>query len=318
MKKDRLHWLFLRLMLEGMFRLGWPLAARLPPALGHKIAVVLGNVCGHLDLDWRTIGLRRHYVAAATREAYHTMDPTLNARQLDALVRARFQQAAREELEGHWLALGRSESFDCDFEGLNEVRVALAQGKGLVLLTMHFDAALMGVAQLGLAGVKLNLMTSNVVKDARVPSIVRRYFAAKYAGIEASLNGGQALHVETHLRSFYRDSQSGVATVILGEAPTGNLADALVADFLGRRRAIAPGAVRLAESNGAPISAFLCFHTQANRYRVIFAPVYWPDATGSQRDNAARLFAFFDAHVRAAPERWWAADQLPNFVNLDA
>jgi len=318
MENDRLHWLFLRVVLEGIFQVVWPLAARLPVAAGRKVAVLVGNVCARLDLDWRTVGLRRHYVAAATREAYRIMNPTLNACQLDALVRARFQQAACEELEGHWLALGLVKSFQCDFEGADDIRAALAQGKGLVLLTMHFDAVPTGIALLGLAGIKLNLMTSNVVEDERVPRVVRRYFAAKYAGIEACLNGGRALHVETHLRSFYRDSQSGVATVILGEAPTGNLADALVADFLGRRRAIAPGAVRLAESNGAPISAFLCFHTQANRYRVIFAPVYWPDATGSQRDNAARLFAFFDAHVRAAPERWWAADQLPNFVNLDA
>lgn len=317
MTHSRLHWFFRRAFLEAMFRFALPLAARLPPHAGRVLAGVLGKLCARLDLDWRTLALREHYVAARTRQALREIDPGLDEARLNALVRQRFVNATLEELEGHWLALRQAGKFRCDIEGLDEIRGVMADGNGLVLLTLHFDATLMGVAQLGLAGVKLNLMTSDVVEDVRVLPVVQRYFSAKYAGIEACLNGGLVMHVEKRLKSFYRALRAGDGVVILGEAPTGRLEDALVVDFLGKRRAIAPGVLRLAEKTGAPMAAFVCLRNPDGNYRVVFSPPYRPENGCHAGNVARRLFAFLGARVRSHPERWWAADQLPNFINVD-
>jgi len=311
-----LHWLGLRILTAAAFHMVLPALARLPAATGRRGARLLGRLFAALDCDWRTLGLRQHYVAGRTRQALREIDPGLDEARLNTLVRQRFVSATLEELEGHWLALGRAKSFRCDFEGLDEVRAALAHGRGIVLLTMHFDATLMGVAHLGLAGIRLNLMTSNVVEDTRVLPVVRRYFAAKYMGIETCLNGGLVMHVEQRLKSFYQALRVGRGVVILGEAPAARTDDAMIVDFLGKRRAIAPGALRLAEKTGAPMAAFVCLRNSSGNYRVIFSPPYLPE-NGSHSGNVARLFAFLGAQVRNHPERWWAADQLPNFINVD-
>ncbi len=309
----RLHWLFLGAVLKGLFRFALPVAAALPPNLGMACARALGRLCRRLDLDWRTVGLGEHFVTERTRHAYAEILPALEARQREHLVSRRFMCALMEELEGHWLAGRRIERFACEFEGLEAIRAGMARGKGMMLLTLHFDAALMGVAKLGLAGLKLNLITSDVVEDARVDAAVTRYFRRKYAGIAACLNGGRALHVERHLKSFYSALRRGEGVVILGDAYSDKLDKALLVDFLGRRRAFAAGAVRMAEKAGAPMAAFVCLRTATGGYRVVFSPVCWP-AAGSHEESAARLFAFLGDHVRRHPERWWAADLLPKFI----
>lgn len=318
MRFFNLYWFFLRCILTGIFRLIYAPTSGLPPRIGRAVAKLLGDVCARLDLDWRTVGLRQHYVAERTRHAYLEIEPSIVPDRVAALVRERFRSATGEEMEGCWLARGRAAEFDCVFEGLDGVRAALASGRGIVLLTMHYDATPMGIAQAGLAGLHLNLMTSAVVEDKRISPSIRLYFAKKYAGIAACLKvgGGAVLHAERHMRSFYRALARGEGVVILGDAPTGKTDSALIVDFLGKPRAIAPGAIRLAEKMGSPVAAFVCLHRDDGGYRMVFSPVYWPENSSHSR-NAQRLFGFLESWIRRHPERWWAADQLPNFACMD-
>jgi KDO2-lipid IV(A) lauroyltransferase len=314
----RMHWVFLRFVLDTMFLAILPIAGRLPLRVGRRIAVAVGQLCYLLDLDWRTVALRSHFVRYRTGLAIKEMAPNLSDQGVMSIVRGRFLSSVVEELEGHWFARQRAHACSCEFEGIEAIQTAMADGRGLMLLTLHFDAALMGVVQMGLAGCKLNLMTSDVVEDRRVVPSVQRYFRHKYAGIEGYLNGGRAMHVEHHLKSFYSALRRGEGVVILGEAPTTRAEDALKVDFLGKRRAIAPGAVRMAEKTGSPMAAFVCLHLSGGGYKVIFSPVFYPSAQDGHAASASTLFDYLGEHVRRNPERWWAADQLPNFINLDS
>lgn len=312
------YWWLLRCLNALLFGMIWPFLARLPIGVGVFFAKWIGLLCYRLDLDWRTVALREHYVARRTHLA---MREILGGQATDGAVetavRERFVCAAREELEGHWFALGRERVCECAFLGDEPVRRHLNLGQGAVLLTLHFDATLMGVAQLGLSGMRLNLMTSDVVEDARVQASVQRYFRRKYAGITRCLNGGGALHVESHLKSFYSGVRKGLGAVILGEAPTGRLDEALDVQFFAHRRAIAPGAVRLAEKMGCPLAAFVCLRSGVGKYSVVFSPLMFPEAVSGHQGNVQAVFSYLEARVRACPERWWAADQLPNFIVLD-
>lgn len=310
------HWFLLRLLLDGVFKIFLPLAARLPMRQGLAVADWLGGLCWRLDLDWRTLALREHYVSHRTSLALREIQPDLTQSELDFAVARRFLNSSREELEGHWFALQRSAECRCEFEGFDAIQAQLDQGRGIVLLTLHFDATLMGVTQIGLAGLKINLMTSNVVDDPRVRPIVQTYFRNKYCGIQSCLNGGRVMHVETHLKAFYSALRQGEGVVILGEAPSGRPEEAIAVDFLGKCRAFAPGAVRLAEKTRTPMAAFVCLRESAGRYRVIFSPVLQP-RIDDHSANVPKLFGFLEDQVRQRPERWWAADQLPNFINLD-
>ncbi|RIX44172.1 MAG: hypothetical protein D3M94_15855 [Rhodocyclales bacterium GT-UBC] len=313
----KIHWLLQSLRLEAMFRFALPLAARLPLPAGERLARALGRFCLRHDLDWRTVALRQQYVLDRSTQAFENMVPGIAPDALRRLQNERFEAASREEWEGHLFPRGRATEMHCEFNGLEAVQAQLASGRGLVLLTAHFDATLMGVVQLGLAGLKLNLMTSDVVEDPRVAPVVQRYFKNKYAGIEQYLNGGRVMHVETQLRAFYSAARRGEGVVILGDAPTLALDDALPIDFFGHRRAFSPGAIRIAEKTGVPVAAFICRQVAHGRYRIDFGPVL-PPSEGSHTDNLPALFGFIEARMRETPGRWWAADQLPVFVKLDA
>lgn len=315
--RGRLHWALLRWVLVVMFRAALPWLARLPLRQGMWAVAVLGQMCYRLDMDWRTVALQDHFVGRRTGLAVAEIAPELSEIAGEAVVRERFVNASREELEGHWFAMHRAEECVCEFEGFDSIREHMGRKQGLVLLTMHFDAVLMGVVQLGLAGLKMNLMTSDVVEDARISPCVQRYFQRKYAGIQAYLNGGQVMHVETKLKRFYSALKQGEGVVILGEAPTDQLADAAKIQFFGKRRAVAPGAFRLAEKTGCPMAAFVCVRLGVGRYKLIFSRIHFASPEEGHAANAQMLFDFLGEQVRMDPGRWWAADQLPNFVNLD-
>ena len=317
-----LHWWFLRLINDVMFVCAWPLAARLPFGAGMKLAEWLGRLCYVLDLDWRTVAVREHFVRDRSRSALAEICPSREASAIERLLVGRFITAAREELEGHWLHQGRAEHCRCEFEGLDAIKAQVAaSGQGVVLLAHHFDAVEMGIAQMGLAGLKVNLMSSNIVEDTRVPLSVQRYFRLKYAGLSRYLNGGSTVHVEPHmstrLQEFYARLSRGECLVVLGEAPSNKPDKAVIVDFLGRRRAMAPGAVRIAEQAGVPMAAFVCLSLSCGSYRVICTPLFFPSSAGSHAGNVPALFAFLEAHIRHHPDRWWAADLMHSYLNLD-
>lgn len=312
-----LRWALKVRLLRLAFRHFLPFAARLPTASAAYSAHKIGIFFKHLDLDWRTAALREHYVSNRTCAAFREIHPEWSQGRLHQALTQRFATSSREELEGHWFETDIPRTFRCHFSGLEAVYEWCRNGKGAVFLTMHYDAPLMGVVQLGLAGVKANLMTSDVVEDPRVDPVIRKYFVRKYTGIGRFLNGGHALHVERSLRSFYTGLRNGTSTIILCDAPTHLLDDALEVKFLGKRRAVAPGCIRIAEKSGVPVVGFICNYLAPGQYQLKLTPLYFPDATGSHVENAQRIFDFFSSEIIELPDVWWAADQLPNFINLD-
>lgn len=311
------HWWSRTAAVDLLFRLFFPVLARLPRALGMRMAARLGDWCRRLDIDWRTVALREHFVAERTAKALLELLPKKSAAEREAILQARFRNAAQEELEGHWFPLGIADNVNCRFENIEAIESCLAAGSGMVLITLHFDATLMGVVQLGRRGLKLNLMTSSIVEDPRVLRSVKRYFARKYTAIQTYLNGGRCLHVENGLRAFYRGIRCGESTVLLceGSPPAGQ--DSINVHFLGRLRATLPGAIRIAEKTGAPMAAFVCLREVDGSYRVTFSPVCRPQPNEGHAPNAPTLFGFLDEFILRQPERWWAADLLPNYRNLD-
>jgi len=310
--------MFMRGLIDAIFFVALPLAIRLPLRLGMKVAGLIGRVCYRLDLDWRTVALRQHYVAGNTRLAFEEIAPEAPAHVVKGQVRQRFLIAAKDELEAYWLHADRARECVCTFDGLDAVQAHFAQGRGLVMVTIHYDAALMGVAQLGLAGCKLNLMTTEVIEDPRLPASVKRYFQKKRSGLELHLNGGRVLNVETRLMSFYDGIQDAGAVAIFAEAPTAQLDVARNIRFLGKQRAVAPGAFRIAERTGAAMVAFVSLCTGPGRYHVTLSPIFEPDTVAGHTRNADAMFDFFSQTIEREPGRWWAADQLPKFINFPA
>lgn len=311
------HWRRLGYVQWLIFQIVWPLAARLPKSVGVRVAAWVGLVLHALDIDWRSIALQRHYVKDKTHKAAKMLLPESPDSLATSLVRTRFATASVEELQGHWIAYDRLGDVELSIEGKETFDAICYKKLGACLLTFHFDSTLLGVSLMGRAGLATNLMTSNVVENPSVSPCVQTYFKNKYAGIDRHLNGGIAAYVETHLRRFYADIKAGVSIVILGEAPASECQDATPITFANQRLAFAPGFLRVAEKTKAPIAAFVCVRVSAKKYRVIFTPLYaYSDASGHTA-NVQAIYSFMEAQIRLRPGRWWAADQLPNFMSVE-
>lgn len=311
------HWRVLRGLVWFQFSVLFPLAVRLSLPLARWIAEYFGRLCYHLDFDWRTVSLRQHFVRGRTRMALSSIMQGAGEVDIELSVRRRFITSAHEELEGHYFSADSPPAFTCRFVGLEAIQEAMMR-RGIVLLTLHLDSTLMGVAELGRVGLVLNLMTSNIVEDARVPPEVRRYFAEKYSGIERSLNGGRVMHNETHMREFYRALARNEGVVVLCEAPATRPEEGLKIDFLGKLRSISPGGLRLAEKSGAAVAGFVCHRTSAGGFEVRFSPVVELTNGEGMRDSIVSVYRFLESEIRQSPGLWWAADLLPAYVDLDA
>jgi lauroyl/myristoyl acyltransferase len=312
---SRARWFALRCLVISAFGFVYPLAARIGGKNARRIVGVMGLLFYYLDVDWRSISLRQHFVRERTSAAMREILPDASARELAALVRRRFVWAAQEELDAHCFFLDSALERECSFVGLDAV-LSAAGRTPLVILTLHMDSPLMATAQLGKSGLKLNLMTSNVVEDIRVPAVIRRFFQRKYDGIKRHFNGGEYWHSETGMRDFYRALGRGEAAVVLCEAPAPSLENGYLAEFLGKVRVHKRGALRLVQKSGAALVGMIGLRTGTESYKVLFSPVFEPSMTDPET-AVRQVYAFLGDAVRSSPDRWWAADLLPAFINLE-
>ena len=296
----------------ALFSLVFPFAVRIGGRTARRIACLIGKLRYHLDIDWRTISLRHHFVRERTLTAMQEILPDAPPEVLDRLVRERFVHSAQEELDAHYFFLDQALVRECSFEGLETVRMA-ASKTGVIYLTLHLDSAPMAIAQMGRAGLPINFMMSDIVNDARVPPVLRRYFRRKYEGIRSHLRGGQFWPIETNMRDFYRTLKQGEGAVILCEAPAQSQDDSLPIEFLGKIRFFKRGALRLAEKTGAALAGMICLRTGLDRYKIVFSPVYDPAVVGSV-NAIQKVYTFLGEAVKSTPERWWAADLLPTYI----
>jgi len=309
---ESLRWRALRAF--AAWEYGWlvPASARWPLPLGRAASRARGWLHARLDSDWRTVSLRQHFLAVRLADAYAQISAaTAHSESPRRLTRQRFMTAAREEWEAALTMRDRLGALRVSFDNIDRLLERRSDGRGLVILTAHFDSTLLGVSCLGRFGVPLHLATSRVVLDPLVPAAVQHFFTAKYEAMQRHFNGGRYAHVETHLKSLYAALRRGEWVVILGDGPGVN-GQGLPIPFLGGTRLFAPGPVRIAQRAGSDMVAMVGLFKGGSDYRVVLSDVEKAAALAGPH-AAERLYGFLEHHIRTAPGRWWAAEQLPAF-----
>jgi lauroyl/myristoyl acyltransferase len=148
------------------------------------------------------------------------------------------------------------------------------------------------------------------------------HFRRKYAQAQASLNGGGFMETESPagLRALYRALQAGDLVVVMADVPAAPGQDGICVPWLGRRRVLAPGAVRLARQTGAAMAAMVvaCPANGAWSWTLtepLVAKVGVPDGEDAAICAAYRALG---AAIMANPGGWWAAHLLLDARNCDS
>jgi lauroyl/myristoyl acyltransferase len=292
-----------------------PSISRLPFPLGQRLARSRGLMNASQGRDWAELATGQSYIAQRTRHAYSQIWPDMDA---DELVKQRYATASLEELEALWIANGRFAHRKLDLEPVRDLLSQRPPGRGLVVLTAHFDSFILGMLGLGLCGATTHVMTSAVVEDERVPPAVQAHFARKYREAGRYLKGGGFWHVETAGRRFHRALQRGEVVVVVADAPAaGPDAPGVWVPWFGAERRLAEGALRLARSTRSAMAALLTVGAGGDaQHWLCHGPLNpWGlpnEAANSGEAEYRALFGFMEGVIRAHPGRWWGAHLLHN------
>lgn len=307
-RRRRILWVMMRILHTLDYAMLLPLMARLPLFAGYAFSALRGRLNGFIGRDWRSVALEKRHIALRSAAGYRILLPDVSDETLRALVRQRFETESREEFEGRLIMAERVAQLSHRIHPDEFVQACLRRERGLLLLTPHFDSFMLGIAFLGMAGVKINVMTSAVTNDPRVDPAVSQHFFKKYRSMERMMNGGRMLDREDGIRPFYQMLERGECLVVLADAPATAGGAAVTPRFLGAQRRLAGGALRIARKTGSDLGAFVCRFEGAGRYRLDGGPIL----KASDPLALDTVYGFLSKKILASPGHWWAADMLPD------
>ena len=287
-----------------------PWLGRLPLGVGSRLAHARGRLHAAVGSDWRSLSLGFRHVSERSGEAYAQLFPQADPRQIRRWQVERYLTEARYQYECTLVIEGRLEELSCNYRVDRERYLEQTAGRGLLLLSPHYDSFVLGVGLVGLlfkpAGRRVNLLTSAMVKDARVHPAIQAHFADTYRTMARYMNGGCSVDMEGGSQPFIDMLARGEVVVMAGDAPPLHYGAVMQQEFLGAQRKLAGGALRMAAKAGARVGGYLCHFRGPGRYEVDFTAVQ--DVADAA--SLAPLYRDFSQAIEREPGRWWASDLL--------
>jgi lauroyl/myristoyl acyltransferase len=279
-----------------------PILARLPAALGYRIA------CWNGDLLFR-------YQAGKRTEVVRNLQLVLG----NDLSPAAAQQVARD-----WFRLPSCRAVDMkrlrrgtrplqrlvEIRGREHLEAALAAGKGAILCSAHFGSHDCGFSVLHASGIPITTI-GRWQQNYRVglSSAERRFWELTY--VRPVLRYRQRPNIEPWPGRPQVAALAAVAlranevvTISIDAPPLANdRARAVDVPFLGRRARLLPGVVTLAKLSGAPVLMAFFYREADYRHQVweISAPV---PLEGEAATAFGRCAAEVSAAIRRSPADW--------------
>lgn len=274
----------------------WPIWAafgmlRLAILLPLPVLRVLGREFGRLYL---LLGRRRARIARINIDLCF---PERGATERAALVRRHFEAVGigMFELGLAWWASDRRLRRITAWRGLEHLRAAHAQGKGVILLSAHFTT-------LDFSG-RLISMCENM------PPIKGLYRPNENPVVEHFIRGNRERHFDAlilreDIRGMLRALKAGE---VVWYAPDQNFGHkgSVFAPFFGVPAATNTATTRLASLSGAAVIPFFTFRRADGHYeQIIFPPL--DDFPGpSPEADTTRINALFEDWVRQVPEQYF-------------
>jgi KDO2-lipid IV(A) lauroyltransferase len=260
----------------------------LPLRVVRRLGEALGFLFYTVDRVHRRIALANLSVAF----------PARSAEEREAIAKAMFEHFGRLLLELlNYASLRNDQKLAIvEWEGEERVRLAYAQGRGVLFCTGHFgyweQQALahalkfepMAVMARPLDNPKLHHLLEHIRVSNGNPVLYRRGAVRKALRLLAERRGVGIL-IDQHMTS----------------------PDAIYVDFFGRPAATTSTLAALAIRTGAPVVPLFAFPLPNGRYRMIYEhPIEPPsrDSPDALREFTQRCTDVLEMHVRRHPELW--------------
>jgi phosphatidylinositol dimannoside acyltransferase len=287
-----------------LYRAAGRLARRVPQGWEEGLLTVVSTVAVAVMTRRRRM-VARHLGRVAGRP--------LQGSERRRAVRASFRSYARYWLDTFRLAGLDHDELDARVEATEVLAVldaALAEGRGVVLVTPHFGSWDLGGAWL--AGRGYPLVT--VVERLRPRRLLEWFLEVRRRhGITVLVRGPG---VRDQLVVALERNE---VVVLVCDRDLGGRG--VMVEFFGERTTLPPGPARLARRCGAPLIPVAIYHVGDDQHRGVAHAAVPVQRSDDERDDIAvttqRLARELEAVVRTAPEQWhlmvpnWPSDTTP-------
>jgi Kdo2-lipid IVA lauroyltransferase/acyltransferase len=219
--------------------------------------------------------------------------PELSAAARQTLLKRHFRSVgiALFETALSWWASDKRIRSIADINGLDHLQIALAQGKGAILLSAHFTTLEIGARALA-ARMPLNIM----------------YRPTKNAVMESFLARNRAVHTK---RAIKRDDVRTLVSALKANEAVWYAPDqayrnkgAQMVPFFGVLCASNAATSRLAKMTGAAVLPYFPERLPNGRYCMHILPALDAFPSDDALADTARFHALIEAHVRKLPEQY--------------
>ncbi|MDP9325253.1 MAG: lysophospholipid acyltransferase family protein [Candidatus Dormibacteraeota bacterium] len=281
------------------FRAGNALVSHTPPRLRYGAARLFGTVA---------------YLAGrgTRRQALENYAGVVHQPTSSPLVR----RTARESMVGYAKLLAdfmllpslRPEEIDAmvEWDGYQNIEQALAQQRGVIVVTPHFGNWDIAAAAAARRGLPLTAVTEHFGNDGLNQEVVAARERIGMKVVPLSVSAGKA--VLTALR--HREVVALVCDLPPREGRT------LTVRVCGQDAVVPAGPATLALKTGAPVVPIMCHRRADNRYLLeVQTPIDFEPSGDDQRDEVALAQAImdrFEPTLLAAPEQWYLYSPIWN------
>jgi KDO2-lipid IV(A) lauroyltransferase len=198
------------------------------------------------------------------------------------------------------------------FENLEGIQQALARGRGVLILTLHFGSIELAMLTLPLVGVPLT-----VVGRPLPNPWIRRHMAE-----QRTRTGARLLEHEAVASRVLAALREGRCVAFLNDQYA-RRRGGILAPFFGARCYTAPGVALLALRSGAPVIPYYTVREQPDRHVGVLLPELQLERTGDLRQDiaaaTARTNQVLEEIIRRHPEQWlWAHRRFRRSPDLPA
>lgn len=285
-----------------------PLIAFLPAFMAYGIACFRGDLLYHWDSAKREVIIQNLEFVLGTQ---------LSSKVRIRVARDYFRVLSCEGIDIVRLRLNGKANAFVEIRGLENLKEALAKGRGAILCGAHFGALVSFTCSfLGARGFPITLMRRNggIVRNAWLTHLnIASRLADHYLKGIVQPKLGSAVQVAKILQ------QNEVIAIIIDTLPIvrSHPSQAVLVDFLNGKAYLFPGVTTIAKFTGAPILMNFARRSPDWRHQVIeISPPIMMD--GDTRTIFARCVTAVDAAIRRDPSHWrpWGrADLKDTFVN---
>jgi KDO2-lipid IV(A) lauroyltransferase len=266
---------------------------RLASRMSYGFATTVGRILGHAV--YSLTGLRKRVTLENLRNAF----PEKGERELRGIARAAYVNYGIAITHMLWSGGAPAEDLETKVheESLEPVRNALAQGKGLVLLSAHFGCWELLVSSLRLRiGVPFVIVVQNQ-RNRRINALLDQL---------RSRFENQTVPMGPSVRVVLKALKENKVIALLGDQSGPK--EAVFVDFFGRPAATHRGPALFSLRYNTPLLMVFLLREADGTYRALFEEVDRTGLNGASEENVLELTrrhtAVLEKYVRSHPDQW--------------